>query len=380
MRLMSRPDAALPNFLPEDYLALIRATVTVAWMAVAGMAAVKVAYHVAGLAWPELGGFATTYDWMLAEFALTAACLSVLAVRRDWFERVPREASAKLRTLLTLVIVWLCLHHLAAFQLLGAMRGPLLPMLPVLVAAAFLALPRSGAWAVIALLVAGHAIIVLLEYLQWIPAPGEFAPVFSLDRWPGLLVLACALGAAVALGLLIRRRLDEAGANVNRGSRVNPLTGLYEQEFLMQRLVSEMERQRRQGGMLSLLMVEFEGFAAYTAAYGYDAGRQALQLAAQVLIRNTRHDMDTPARYAPTTFALLLPDARSDQAGEIARRIRSAMIEVSQGALHPKAGLVCLVDARELTPGIVLAAAGKALRHAKADGVPLQVDLPAKPA
>jgi diguanylate cyclase (GGDEF)-like protein len=375
----ARSMATLPSFLPEDFLSQLRSVVTLAWMEVAGMALIKIGYHLAGVEWPRLGGFATTYLMILAEFTLTAAALSVLAVRRDWFERVPRAASQKLRTLLTLVVVWLCLHHLAAFHILGSLRGPLLPMLPLLVAAAFLSMPRSGAWAVTTLLVAGHAAVVLMEYNRWIHAPGLLAPVFRLDRLPGLLVLAVTLGGALALGLIARGRLDQAGANLNRGSRINPLTGLYEQEFLLERLGTEMQRQRRHGGNLTLLMVEFDGFSAYTGAYGYDAGRQALQQAAQILIQNTRHDMDTPARYAPTTFALLLPDARKDKAAEIAERIRVAMTDISQGGLHPRAGMACVADAGDLSPGAVLAAAGKALRQAKANGIPVQVDLPLKP-
>jgi diguanylate cyclase (GGDEF)-like protein len=385
MATAPRPAAAptgaqLPNFLPEDFLALLRGAVGLAWVGVIGMAALKIGVHLAGVPWPQLGGFDATYLMILAEFTLTAAALSVLAIRHDWFERVPRAASQKLRALLTLVIAWLTVHLLGAFHLLGGLHGPLLPLLPMLVATAFMALPRSGAWAVATLLVAGHGVVVLLEYNGWIQTPGLLAPLFHVDGAPGQLVLALALGAAAGLGVLVRRQLDHAGANLHRGSRVNPLTGLYEQEFLMERLTTEMERQRRQGGTLTLLMVEFDGFPAYTTAYGYEAGREVLRHAAGVLIRHTRHDMDTPARYAPTTFALLLPDARKDKAADIAERLRAAMADVSQGALHPRAGMACVVDAHGLSPGAVVVAAGKALKQAQADGVPVQLDVPLKPA
>lgn len=369
----------LPAFLPEDFLALLRGAVGLAWLGILGMAALKAGVHLAGQPWPEFGGFATTYLMILAEFTITASALSVIALRREWFARVPRAASRKLRTLLTLVIAWLALHEIAAFHLLGALRGPLLPLLPLLVAAVFLALPRGGAWAVTALLVGGHAAVVLLEYNGWIHAPGLLAPLFWIDGFAGLAVAGLTVGAAVALGLVARQRLDRAGANLNRDSRINPLTGLYEQEFLMERLQTEMARQRLHGGLLTLLMIEFEGFAAYTTAYGYDAGRQALRDAAGVLIRNTRHDMDTPARYAPTTFALLLPEASREQAAEIGERIRAALAEVAQRALRPRAGMACVADARDATPGAVLTAAGKALRHGRADAVPVIVDVPFKP-
>lgn len=372
-------DYTLPSFLPEDYLALLRGTVGLAWLGILAMALLKVTVHLLGEPWPLLGGFAQTYALVLAEFTLTAGALSVLVLRRTWFERAPRAASLKLRALLTLVIAWLALHELAAFHLLGGLRGPLLPLLPVLVATAFLALPRSGAAAVATLLIGGHAAVVLLEYNGWIHAPGLLAPIFALDRWPGLAVLAAAPAFALALGLLGRRRLDAAGANLNRDSRINPLTGLYEQEFLLSRLETEMARQRRHGGSLALLMIELDGFAQYAAAYGYDAGRQALRHAARMLIRHTRQDMDTPTRYAPTTFAVLLPGADQAKATDICERLRVALAEVSQGQLHPRGGMACVADAHDTSVSAVLAAAGKALRHARPDGVPAIVDVPFKP-
>ena len=368
------PAAALPSFVAEDYLALLRATVGLAWAGVLGMALVRVGYALTGLHWPTLGGFDQTYLAILLEFALTAGGLSVLAVRRDWFDRVPRSASAKLRSLLTLVTVWLALHYLAAFHLVGGAHGPLLAALPVLLSAGFVCLPRSGAWSVAALLLGGHVAVMLLEYNRWIPSPGQLAGAFAVERVAGVIVLAVVCAAAIGLGLLVRLRLDETGANVNRRSRVNPLTGLYEQDFLMQRLGTELQRQRH-GGQVTLLMIEFDGFAPYTASHGYDAGRAALRHAAQTLIRHTRHDMDTPARYAPTTFALLLPDARREQAGEIASRIRAAMQDVSGGVLHPRAGMACVSGGSALAPDAVLAAASEALRRARPDEPPAQVEL-----
>jgi diguanylate cyclase (GGDEF)-like protein len=374
MRPSSAPEARLPNFLPEDYVTLLRAAVTLAWAGVIGMALVRLGYHFAGSSWPTLGGFDRAYLAILFEFTLTAGCLSVLAVRRDWFERVPRDASSKLRALLTLVVVWLSLHHLAAFQLTGGARGPLLVALPLLLTASFLSLPRSGAWCVAALLLGGHLGVALLEYNRWIPSPGQLAPAFALEGGAGGLVVLLVCGAAIGLGALARGRFDEAGANVNRRSRVNHLTGLYEQDFLMQRLATELRR-RRHGGQVTLLMIEFDGFPGYTATHGYDAGRAALRHAAQTLIRNTRHEMDTPARYAPTTFALLLPDARREQAGAIAARISAAMADLSAGALHARAGMACVTGSGELSPRDVLAAASEALGSAQPDEPPAQVEL-----
>jgi diguanylate cyclase (GGDEF)-like protein len=367
---------ALPNFQPEDYLALLRAAVVLAWGGVIAMALLKVAFHLRGLEWPQLGGFDTTYLAILAEFTLTTSMLSVLAIRRDWFDRVPREASEKLRGLLMLVVVWLSLHYCGAFHLLGSFNGPLRPLLPVLIMMAFLALPASGAWATALLLLAGHLGVGLMEYNQWIHPTGLFAATFALDRPAGIAVLALALGGAMGLGVLARRQLDRAGANLHRGTRVNPLTGLYEQGFLLERLRTGLQRESIQGGALTLLLVEFDGFAEFTARHGYDAGRRALREGAAALIGHTRHEMDTPARYAPTTFALLLPDARAEAATAIAARMRAAISQSANGILRTRAGMACVTRAAGVQPEAVIEAAVEALRRATADADPVQVSLP----
>lgn len=373
---MTARTPGLPNFLPEDYLALLRAAVLLAWGAVIGMAGLKVAFHLAELDWPQLGGFSTTYGLILAEFTVTTSLLSVLAIRRDWFDAVPREASAKLRALLMLVVVWLSLHHLAAFHLLGSIHGPLLPLLPVLIVLAFLSLPRGGAWATALLLLAGHLGVVLMEYNLWIRPGGTFGALFALDRPAGVGVLALALAGAAGLGAFARALFDTAGVNLHRGARVNPLTGLYEQEFLLERLRTELQREARLDGALTLLLFEFEGFGAYTAQRGYDAGRRALRAAAEALIRATRHDMDTPARFAPTTFALLLPEARAAQAGPVADRVRAALADSSHGELRTRAGMCCVTRAAEVGAAAIVAAASEALRRAEAEAEPVRIDLP----
>jgi diguanylate cyclase (GGDEF)-like protein len=368
---------ALPNFLPEDYLALLRAAVGIAWAAIFGMSIVQVGYALAGVEWPELGGFALMYRMILVEFALTAAALSVLAVRRDWFESVPRAASQKLRALLILVVVWLSLHLFAAFYVFGGLHGPLLPLLPVLIVVAFLSLPRDGAWAVAGLILVGCLGVVVLEERHWLFSPGPLATVFSLDGAGGTGVLLLTLGTAFAVGVLARRRLDQASANLNRGSRVNALTGLYEQDFLMARMGTELARVRRQGGSVTLLLIEFDGFTAYTARHGYIVGREALRHAGQVLIQNSRNDMDTPARLAPTTFALLLPDAHRDKAADVAARIRAAIAHVSSGALRPRAGAATLGQdaAHTVVPETLIAAAAQGLLEPATDAPPTIVDV-----
>lgn len=373
---MSKRATPLPNFLLEDYLGLLRGFVGLAWGGVAAMALVKAWMQGASdLPWPRLGGFDTTYNLILAEFTLNTAMLTLLVFIKDWYERVPRTAADRVRWLLIVVTVWAGLHYFAAFHVSGSLRGPLLPLLPVLILAAFLGLPGRGAWAAAAFLLAGHAAVLLLERHALIHPRGLLTDAFALDG-PGLFAALAFFTVliAVTLGALARYRLDEAGAALHRGSRVNPLTGLYEHEFFMQRLTAELGRLRRQGGSLSVLLMEFDGLTDFTAHQGYDAGRELLRRAAHALIKSVRQQMDTPARYAPKTFALLMPMAGTDYARTVAERVRELVEEqIAPGtaSLKLRAGLVNVRRHEGMDAGRVITAASEALRKARETGQPL---------
>lgn len=355
-------EVRLPSFVTEDYIALLRATLAMAWAGVAGMLGVEVWLRLCGAPWPDVGGFSATYNLVLAEFALTAACLSVLVVWRAWFERVPREAIARLRTLLTVVVFWLGVHEFAMFHETGGASGPLLALLPVLVTAAFLALPAPGAWATAAFLVAGHVAVLAMENNGLLSRPGLLAPAFALGSMLGTLTLGVSLAFAILLGCLARGRMDDAGVNLNRSSRHSPLTGLYEHEFLMERLGSELARQRRHGTPLTFMLFELEGFPEFTAARGHDESRRVLRRVAQVLIASTRVKMDTPAHYAPTTLALLLPEASAEHLQAVLRRIEDALTQTAGGALRLRIGALSFAPKAESTPASVIAATVEALK------------------
>lgn len=349
---------SLPSFTTEDWLGLLRGAVLLAWGYVAAMILARVLALATHTPWPTLGGFDLTYTAVLGEFALVTAILSVLALQRSWFERIPREALARVRTLVAAVLVWLGLHHLAAFHAVGGLIGPLLPLLPVLIVAAFVTLPRRGAWAAAILLVLGHSLVGWLERSQYLMWPAPLAELFAGRGGPGHLVAATVLAAAFAVGIAVRRRLDGAGAN--RPSRIDPWTGLYEPAFLLERLGAELKRQGRRGGSLSFAVIEIDGFAAHSARVGYGATRQLLRDMGQVLLASCRVAMDTPVRLTPTAFALLLPDATPAGAREVLARIESGLAKLD-ASLRARSGLTTVEADAAATPEGVIAAATAAL-------------------
>ena len=62
-------------------------------------------------------------------------------------------------------------------------------------------------------------------------------------------------------------------------SQTDPLTGLFNFRYLMMVLEREMERTRRTGLPIGLIMVDLDHFKKVNDTYGHQAGNEALQCA-----------------------------------------------------------------------------------------------------
>jgi len=100
------------------------------------------------------------------------------------------------------------------------------------------------------------------------------------------------------------------------------LTGLYNQRYFHDRLESEIERARRQGHSLSLLLFDVDQFKGYNDSHGHLEGDRVLRTIGQVVLECTREHVDIGFRYGGDEFTVILPEAREEQAMLIAERIR----------------------------------------------------------
>lgn len=131
------------------------------------------------------------------------------------------------------------------------------------------------------------------------------------------------------------------------------LTGLFNRRYFNQEVPREMERFRRFGHFFTLLILDLDHFKLFNDTHGHSAGDQALRDVARILGESARL-YDRVVRYGGEEFAVILPQARGDEALAVAERIRQAMeqhhvrfagqdlgsITVSTGlATFPKDGL-----------------------------------------
>ena len=127
-------------------------------------------------------------------------------------------------------------------------------------------------------------------------------------------------------------------------ARTDGLTGLYNQRHFYSVLETEINRARRQGRALSLLLVDVDDFKRYNDRFGHLAGDAALTRIASCLKKACRRDIDTAYRYGGDEFILVLPEADRQTAAGIAARVRSLLVDegialtVSIGAAELREG------------------------------------------
>ena len=104
---------------------------------------------------------------------------------------------------------------------------------------------------------------------------------------------------------------------------IDPLTGLYNQRYLMRHLRGLLES--GQNRELAVLMIDVDHFKAVNDEYGHATGDKALRAVADVLRGNTRV-FDSLARYGGEEFVVVMPGTVLDDAcagGRTAARRRS---------------------------------------------------------
>ena len=161
---------------------------------------------------------------------------------------------------------------------------------------------------------------------------------------------------------------------VERQAVTDELTGLANLRAFQTTLESEIERSRRFGTPLALVMLDLDHFKRINDRYGHQQGDEVLELVADVL-RDFTRDIDAAARYGGEELAVVLPQTDSEGAEQLAERMREAIEQLSvprvdgRGALHLQASFgVAAVPESAADRETLIAAADAALYRAKRAG------------
>jgi diguanylate cyclase (GGDEF)-like protein len=107
-----------------------------------------------------------------------------------------------------------------------------------------------------------------------------------------------------------------------RSAITDGLTGLYNHAHFLQTLRRELQRARRHGLKVSLVMFDLDNFKRVNDRRGHLEGDRVLMKSA-ALVRETLREIDTAARYGGEEFAVVLPETPRTGAFVVADRIRS---------------------------------------------------------
>ncbi len=165
-------------------------------------------------------------------------------------------------------------------------------------------------------------------------------------------------------------RLTAQTSELYRAATTDPLTGLHNRGHIMQQLIELFDQQKRDNGMLSVLLVDLDRFKPINDTLGHQFGDRVLIAAARVL-REEMRDGDPIGRYGGEEFLAALPGASADEALATAERLRLAVqrrLGVREGQaidLTASVGIAEMAETKAGSLSALIAAADDALYRAK---------------
>jgi diguanylate cyclase (GGDEF)-like protein len=147
------------------------------------------------------------------------------------------------------------------------------------------------------------------------PDGGFSAETKTLAEW-------LASQAAVALE---NARLHDV---VQRQAITDDLTGLVNRRRFIEALQAEVERARRFGTPLTVILADLDDFKRVNDDFGHHGGDAVLRSFAD-LMRSHVRDVDVPGRIGGEEFAILLPETDAERASGVAERMRHSLSGVS---------------------------------------------------
>ena len=119
--------------------------------------------------------------------------------------------------------------------------------------------------------------------------------------------------------------LEQAKDKLQRLSFTDELTQTYNRRYFAEVAAQEFERARKARNQVAVLLLDADNFKKVNDTYGHDVGDQVLRRMADITRKCIRKN-DVLARWGGEEFIVLLPQASSGEALEVAERIRTSVL------------------------------------------------------
>src|SRR5205823_12803347 len=107
----------------------------------------------------------------------------------------------------------------------------------------------------------------------------------------------------------------------------DPLTGLHNRRYLMDRLLQEMTRSDRHGEPLALAMIDLDALKPINDQFGHVLGDKVLRAVGSAISKSVRVS-DIAARYGGDEFAVILPQTPAEGAMRVCERLLRNISEI----------------------------------------------------
>lgn len=185
------------------------------------------------------------------------------------------------------------------------------------------------------------------------------------NRWDISLICAEQISLAIA-NVRLRQELQERSVR-------DPLTGLWNRRWFMERAAREFSLAAHEGRSLALISLDVDHFKSFNDRFGHEAGDLVLREVGQVLLANSDATI-LPCRTGGEEFVLICLDLDGQAClgrAEALREAIAALSLASGGRSLPQitiSGGLALFGRDGLHLAEVLAASDRALYRAKAEG------------
>jgi diguanylate cyclase (GGDEF)-like protein len=227
------------------------------------------------------------------------------------YDRMPPWSFQVFLALTTMLIEW-------AVWASGSISSPYVTFYFWIAIFAFYFFTRRQAAIQVAFIVAAYAVLLALA---------DERSTAQVAYWA---IASSALVVAGALIGVLKDHVDKLIARLADAARSDTLTGLLNRRGFHELFDIELERARRNGNPLSVIVGDLDGFKAVNDRFGHHAGDAALEKVGEVF-KGAKRRIDTAARIGGEEFAVIVPETDASSTYVLAERLRNQVRDAFDG-------------------------------------------------